>query len=189
MAEAMLRARLETVAPEIVVGSAGLLFDGRPAEANAIKVMRKQGLDLSEHAAQKISVDLLGGASLILGMQRSHVREVATLDPALFNRSFTLPEFVNAARIVGARQPGEDLRSWVEHIGSLRNPADYSFADRASEIADPMGGSVRAFRTCAEAIDTRLEALVALAWPAPTPGDPAVAPATSGGIHADRDRR
>lgn len=187
MAEALLRARLATVAPDVVVGSAGLMFDGRPAEANAIKVMAKQGLDISGHRARKISLELLSETSLILGMQRTHVREVASLDPSLFNRSFTLPELVNAARIVGARDPGADLRSWVEHIGSLRSPADYSFRDPASEIDDPMGGSVRAFRTCAETIDLRLAALVDLVWPTSTPRDPAVAPAT-GGIHADRDR-
>lgn len=189
MAEVLLRARLATVAPEVVVGSAGLLFDGRPAERHAIKTMAKIGLDLSTHAARKISVELLAGTSIILGMERRHVREVATLDPALFARSFTLPELVHATSIVGPRPAEVDLRTWVEHLGSLRSAADYSLRDRASEIEDPMGGSARAFRSCAQTIDERLATLVALTWPHPTPRDPAVAPATSGDIHADRDRR
>lgn len=188
MAEVLLRARLATVAPEVVVGSAGLLFDDRPAERRAAKAMAKQGLDLSAHRSQKISVDLLGDTSLILGMERGHVREVAALDPALFARSFTLPELAMAVELVGYRPAELDLRSWVEHIGRVRSLESYSASDPYSEIADPMGGSSRTFRTCAQTIDGHLATLVAHAWPTPELGDPPVAPA-NGGIHADRDRR
>ncbi len=190
MAEAVLRARLADRAPDVVVGSAGLLFDGREAEPTAVKTMRKRGIDMKEHRAQKISADLLAPASLILGMERQHVRKVVGLDGSLFARSFTLPELVHAAKVVGARDPErEDLRTWVERIGGYRNPADYAFADRTSEIDDPYGRSGRAYRECADLIESNIDALVALAWPAPHPGDTDVAPATSGGIHADRDRR
>lgn len=191
MAEAMLRARLADVDPSLEVGSAGLLFDGRPAERHAVKVMAQRGLDIRDHRSQIISVELLAPTSLILGMQRTHVREVAALDPALFARSFTLPELVHAGRLVGPPVRGETLRGWAERIGSLRSPADYELPDPGAEIADPMGQSVRAFRACAERIDDRLAELVELAWPAhdATPGDDRVAPATSGGPHADRDRR
>jgi protein-tyrosine phosphatase len=188
MAEAMLRARLAEVAPEVTVGSAGLLFDGRPAEPNARKAMAARGLDIDEHAARTITRDLLEGASLILGMQREHVRKVAELDPALFDRSFTLPELVTAARIVGPRRPHESLRAWAERIGSFRRPEDYALEARHTEIPDPMGRSARAFRECADAIDRQLAALVELAWPTTDQGEP-VAPAASGGTHADRHRR
>jgi protein-tyrosine phosphatase len=151
--------------------------------------MAKRGLDISGHQARKISAELLAGTSLIIGMERKHVREVATLGPSLWARSFTLPEIVHLASLVGARPKGQRLRDWAEHIGNLRDPVDYSRTDRASEIRDPMGGSVRAFRTCADIIDLRLAQLVDLAWPRPQPSDRQVAPATSGGIHADRDRR
>ena len=191
MAEALLRARLADVDPTIVVASAGLLFDGRPAERNAVKVMAQRGLDIRDHRSQIISAELLAPTSLILGMQRTHVREVAALDPDLFARSFTLPELVNLGRLVGPPVRGETLRGWAERIGSLRSPADYALPDPAAEISDPMGQSVRGFRACAERIDDRLAELVELAWPTydATPGDAHVAPATTGGPHADRDRR
>lgn len=188
MAEVLLRARLATVAPSVVVGSAGLLFDGREAERQAVKAMAKRGLDLSGHSSQKISVELLADTSLILGMERGHIREVAALDPTFFARSFTLPELANAVELVGRRPADLDLRSWVEHIGRVRSIETYSASDPYSEIADPMGGSARAFRTCAQTIDDHLATLVAHAWPIPDPGDPSVAPA-NGGTHADRDRR
>ena len=187
MAEAILRARLATVAPDVVVGSAGLLFDGRAAEPDAVKTLSKRGLDLRTHAAQTISADLLADTALILGMERRHVREVSDLHPSLFVRSFTLPEFVRLATVVGPRPEGIALRPWVEHIGGLRNPDDYRFADRSSEIEDPYHRSMRAFRACADELDARIDELVSLAWPT-TRGGP-VARAASGGTHADRDRR
>ena len=189
MAEVLLRARLATVAPDVVIGSAGLLFDGRPAERNAVRAMARYGLDLSHHEAQTISLDLLADTSLILAMERQHVIEVAELDPDLFARSYTLPELVRSASVMGVRPAGVDLRTWVESAGSVRTAQDYFQSDPSSEVADPMGGSARAFRTCAEILDGLLATLVDLAWPTPTPRDPAVAPATSGGIHADRDRQ
>lgn len=191
MAEALLRARLAEVAPTVTVGSAGLLFDGREAEYNAVRALAKRGVDVRGHRSQRISVELLAGASLILGMERRHVREVASLDPDLFARSFTLPEVVRSGQLVGARRPDEPLRAWAERVSEHRSPADYVYEDRAGEIADPMGQTLRGFRTCAEAIDARLEQLVALAWPTPTTprSDRPVARATPGGIHADRDRR
>ena len=189
MAEAMLRARLAEIAPDTLVGSAGLLFDGRPAEPTAVSVMAQRGLDLSGHAAQRISAPLLDSTSLILGMERRHVREVGALGPDLFARSFTLLEVVSLGRVVGPRPPGQDLRSWATLVGSSRSAADYVYPDPSAEIDDPMGGSAREFRDCADLIDSQLEALVGLAWPTPQPRDPLVAPAPSGGIHADRDRR
>lgn len=189
MAEALLRARLATVAPEVVVGSVGLLFDDRPAERNAVKAMARFGIDISGHTARKVSAELLAGTSVIIGMERQHVLEVEKLDPELFPRAFTLPELVRSLDVFGARPAGLDLRTWVERAGSMRSPQDYITRDPASEIADPMGGSARTFRACADQIDRQLEAFVALAWPTPHPSDRSVAPATSGGIHADRDRR
>ncbi|WP_421118880.1 hypothetical protein ACE2AJ_16145 [Aquihabitans daechungensis] len=189
MAEVLLRARLAAVAPEVVVGSAGLLFDDRPAERNAVRAMAKRGLDLSDHRARTITLEMLRDASVIIGMERAHVREVGNLDLDLFSRSYTLPELVAAVDVMGPRPEGVDLRTWVETAGAARSPLDYAASEPMTEVADPMGGSARAFRACADIIDDLLETFVDLAWPTPQPRDPAVAPANTGGIHADRDRR
>jgi protein-tyrosine-phosphatase len=189
MAEALLRARLAVVAPDIVVGSAGLLFDDRPAERNAVRAMAKRGLDISSHVARTISLDLLRDASVIIGMERAHVREVGNLDLDLFARSYTLRELVAAVDVIGPRPDGADLRSWVESAGVARNPLDYAASEVGADIADPLGGSLRTFRACADTLDDLLATFVELGWPTPRPRDPAVAPATTGGIHADRDRR
>lgn len=188
MAEVLLRARLAPIAPEVVVGSAGLLFDGRGAEPKAIKTVDRLDLDLRDHRARTISADLLSGCSLILGMEREHVRRVVALDEALFARTFTLLELVAAAKLVGPRRDDETLRAWAERIGSLRDPADLAHADPLVEVRDPYGSSSRTYRACAQLIDDRLAELVELAWPLHPTGD-AVAPIATGGSHADRDRR
>jgi len=188
MAEVLLRARLATVAPDVVVGSAGALFDGRPAERNAVRAVARQGIDLSGHRSQIMSLELLEGASVVIGMERRHVVAVADLSADLFARTFTLPELIRSIDVVGLRPDGMDLGTWVERAGSLRTLDGYGLPDPSSEIADPMGGTARAFRACADAVDGLLATFVSLAWPTPEPRDPVVAP-TTGGIHADRDRR
>jgi protein-tyrosine phosphatase len=189
MAEALLRARLATVAPELEVGSAGLLFDDRPAERNAVRAMSRRGLDISSHVARTISVDLLRDTSVIIGMERGHVREVGNLDLDLFARSYTLRELVAAVDVMGPRPHDVDLRTWVESAGAARNPLDYAASEVGADIADPLGGSLRTFRACADEIDELLATFVELGWPSSRPRGPVVAPATTGGIHADRDRR
>jgi len=188
MAEVLLRARLATVAPDVVVGSVGVLFDGRPAERNAVRAMARRDLDLSQHVSRILSLELVQDASVIIGMERQHVVAVSDLDADLFARTFTLPELVASVDVVGSRPAGTDLRTWVERAGSVRTLERYGLVDASTEIADPMGGTGRAFRACADTIDGLLATFVELAWPTPQPRDPVVAP-TTGGIHADRDRR
>ena len=189
MAEALLRARLADRSPDITVGSVGQLFDGRRAESGAIKAMADRGIDLSGHLSRKQTPALIAGSSLILGMERLHVRDLAILAPGTFDRTFTLPEFVRSAAVFGPRPEGEPLRSWVERIGATRPRVAYEHDDPLTTVADPMGGSRRRFRECADELAGLIDELVDLAWPHPEPGGDAVAPATTGGIHADRHRR
>jgi protein-tyrosine-phosphatase len=164
MAEAMLRARLETRAPEVTVGSCGLLFDDRPAEPGAVRAMARRGLDLGPFRSRVMSAELFEGSSLILVMERMHVREVSVRAPELFGRTFTLPEFVDQADPFGPRGE-EPLLDWVTGVGQMRRPTDYLIEDVRSEVPDPMGQSGRAFRRIADQIDDLLARLVDLAWP------------------------
>ena len=188
MAEALLRARLAERAPGVVVGSAGLRFDGHPAERNAVKAMAKRGIDLSGFSSHILSAPFLEGASVILAMEQMHVREVAMMGDALFARTFTLPEFVELAEAHGPRLSGT-LEQWVLPMGAGRSPQQYLGTDPSREVRDPIGQSARAFRSCAAELDGLLDRLVDLAWPLPAPaGDPHPETPQPGGIHADRDR-
>ncbi len=186
MAEALLRARLADRAPEVTVGSAGLRFQGRPADHHAAKAMAKRDLSLDGFSSQILSADLLSGASLILGMERFHVREVALLAEGLLDLTFTLPEFVEKAEAAGPRG-SESLAQWVTGVGQGRDTLQYLTPDPAAEVADPMGQSMRAFRACADRLDDLIARLVELAWPPAEPVGQSLSP-QPGGIHADRDR-
>lgn len=105
MAEAVLRARLGRSGAgdhRGIGGPAPRRARGRAhrGEDHAPTRHRHEGAPGAE-----VSADLLAPASLILGMERQHVRKVVGLDGSLFARSFTLPELVHAAKVVGARDP------------------------------------------------------------------------------------
>lgn len=165
MAEALLRERLADRAPSVTVGSIGRLFDGRPAEKGAIKAMAGYGIDLTGHVSRKQTPALIAGSSVILAMEKVHVRDLSVLAPGTFERTFTLPEFV---RIVEAAPPrtDADLRAWVAALGAEREHVGYLATSGEEEIADPMGRSARTFRACAAEIDALLERLVERVWPA-----------------------
>lgn len=164
MAEALLRARLEDRDPGVTIGSAGLYFDGRPAERHAVSAMARRNIDLSVFRARKLSAELLASSSLILTMEHLHVREITVMDPSLFPITHTLPEFVVDAAIVGPRGT-ESLAAWAARIGELRTSENYLSAAPDGEVPDPMGRSARSFRACADQLDVLIAQLVDLAWP------------------------
>lgn len=164
MAEGILRARLAERVPEVSVSSAGLLLQGHSAEPNAVKVMERSGIDISNHRSRVVGIELLESADLIIGMERRHVREVSALSVDVFKHSFTLPELVVLAEKHGPRTDG-DLGAWAVELGHGRNALDYLRDSSAEEIADPMGASLRRFKSCAREIDDLLDRFVPLAWP------------------------
>ena len=162
------------------------IVDGRPM--NNDWLVQVAEIDDRDVAAYWRGRYLLADASLVLTMERLHVRELVVLSPDLFGRTFTLPEFVTLASETGPRSLDEPLRTWVERVGADRNPMDQLASDPNAEVADPMGGSRRAFRACATELDDLLAGLVDLAWP-PSQTHPDLAVTTIGESHADRHRR
>lgn len=75
---AMLQQRL----PERAVQSAGLgALVGHPAEPLAAELAAEDGLDLEEHRARQLTVDMLQWADLVLVMSDRQRRGVSALDP------------------------------------------------------------------------------------------------------------
>ena len=61
----------------VVVMSAGIAAaPGCPPAAEAVQVMREQGLDLSRHEAQPLTEQLVRHADLILAMTQSHLQSI-----------------------------------------------------------------------------------------------------------------
>ncbi|MGQ9779465.1 MAG: low molecular weight protein arginine phosphatase [Bacillota bacterium] len=103
MAEAllrkMLRENLGEKAAEITVLSAGTgAVAGQAASHLAVKVMRQEGIDLSQHRAKKLTAELAREADLILTMTLAQKEAVLELVPTAKGKVFTLREFAEGVR-------------------------------------------------------------------------------------------
>lgn len=164
MAAALLAARLAERGVDARVHSAGMLYDGRPATDHGIAVMAERGLDTSGHRSRKIGADLVRGADLVVGMARSHLREVVTAAPEVFPRAFTLKEILRRGEVRGPRKPGQSLDEWLGLLHEGRRPADLLGDSADDDVADPIGGPRRAYERAAKELEdltNRLAALIA----------------------------
>ena len=89
----------------IAVASAGLAaFDGAPASAEAVEVMRQFGVDLSGHRTRRLTREMVLTADLVLTMTKRHKEAVLALAPEAAGKVFTLREF--AGNFAGGTDPG-----------------------------------------------------------------------------------
>ena len=93
IAEALLTAEFERQGgADITVGSAGAAaWDGAPATADAIQVMREVDGDLSSHRARYLTRSLVASSDLILGMTQEHLDYLRELGAGA--KSFTFSEY------------------------------------------------------------------------------------------------
>lgn len=95
MAEALLRAHLGEAAVEWRIGSAGTwAMDGEHAAPRAIKVLKKRGIDLSEHRSRVVNPSMLNQARLVLVMEKGHKEALQVEFPRFSGKIFLLSEMV-----------------------------------------------------------------------------------------------
>lgn len=164
MAAALLRHKFAAFGIDAHVDSAGLVTEGQPASEFASAVLADMGVDLGPHRSRRIDVDAIAHADVILGMERAHVREVVTLSPPAFGRSFTLKEIVRRAESVGPRDAGESLADWLARVHLGRKAAALLGSDRDDDIADPIGRSRTVYAATAAELDALEDRLVLLGW-------------------------
>ena len=152
MAAALLSARLAEAGVEATVSSAGTLFDGRPATDHGMACMAERGLDTSSHRSRKITPTLVKEPELIIGLARSHVRDIVTLASDTWPRTFTLKELVRRAEEHGPRG-GEALTQWLASVGAGRKLSDLLGDHAADDVADPIGGPKSAYDKTAAELD------------------------------------
>jgi protein-tyrosine-phosphatase len=99
MAEALLRSKWQRehmeANPENVwrVESAGTwAIPGRPAVANTQQVLKKRGIDISEHRSRSITRDMVGQFNLILTMERNQKEALRAAFPDQANKIYLLSE-------------------------------------------------------------------------------------------------
>jgi protein-tyrosine-phosphatase len=167
MAAALLARRLDDAGLKATVSSAGLLFDGKPVTDHGLAVMADRGIDTSGHRSRRLDRQLVEGADLVVGMARSHVREVVALVPEALGRTFTLKDLVRRGEESAGRGPDEPLAAWLARLGPGRRPSDLLGDSEADDVADPIGGPRRGYQRTADELDDLTARLARLLRSAP----------------------
>jgi protein-tyrosine phosphatase len=162
MAAALMSRRLNAAGVAAVVSSAGLLSDGRPATEPGVAVMAERGIDTSTHRSRRLRPDIAREADLVVGMARSHVREAVAAVPDLWGRAFTLKEIVRRGELIGGRARDEPIEAWLARLHAGRRLRDLLGESAEDDVADPIGGPLRAYERTAVELDDLTERLVRL---------------------------
>lgn len=166
MAEALLRARVDSFVPPVEIVSAGLLDAGHAASDATIQALAERDLDVTRHRSRRIDADLVSSAALVLGMERRHVQEAVLLAREAWPRSFALKELVRRGEERGPRGD-EPLAVWLARIHEGRTPEDLLGVDAADDVADPYGQSARVHRRTLAELDDLVARLARLIWVEP----------------------
>jgi protein-tyrosine-phosphatase len=167
MAAAFLTARLRELGVDAVVESAGLREAEPVIDDGAMIALEGYGVDLRVHRSRRLEAAMLSPATVILGLEREHVREAVLLDPSVWRRTFTLKEIVRRGEAAGVRQPGESIEEWIARAEGDRVQHDLLGSDLIDDVADPYGGVRGDYEEAAEEIDDLVTRLVHLLWPKP----------------------
>jgi protein-tyrosine-phosphatase len=100
MAEGFARVYAASRGQQLDVRSASSLgFDGLPAEANTVAVMREIGIDISSHRARPLTAEILAWADQVLVMDISHAQRVRELLPAAEEKTLLLGTLIGLLEI------------------------------------------------------------------------------------------
>jgi protein-tyrosine-phosphatase len=108
---------------------------------------------------------MVSQATLILGLEREHVREAVLLEPSGWPRTFTLKEIVRRGESTGTRQRDESVEQWIARIHQGRVHQDLLGSDAIDDVADPYGGAPGDYEDAADEINDLVTRLVQLLWP------------------------
>jgi protein-tyrosine phosphatase len=120
------------------------------------------GLDLSTHRSRGLDGDEVTAADLVIGMARTHVREVVVRVPSALSKTFTLKELVRLGETSGRRPHDASVASWLAGLAPARRPSDLLGDDPADDVADPMGQRQGRYDACARELDDLVDRLVAV---------------------------
>ncbi len=161
MGEALLRVHLDAAGVPATVHSAGTMAWNASPPHEAVLAMHELGVDIASHRSRALTVELVEGADVVLGMTRDHVGRVLALVPGASERAFLVGELVRLGEVIGPRQEGETPAAWVRRVGTTR--PDARVPGRAGdEVVDPYGDSLEVYRVTAARLDADLRRLARL---------------------------
>lgn len=151
MAHALLEHRLnEASIDDVRVSSAGTWAGySAPATAEAVDVLRGEGIDLSAHGSTPLTEELLEEADVIVVMTSVHLNEIAKLSPESAKKTFLLKELTEL------QMEG----SGVSGLLAARRPAARRDLDLDDPMGLPFGAYERAYREISAGIDALMRVL------------------------------
>jgi protein-tyrosine-phosphatase len=164
MVEAMLADRLKPLGG-IRVRSAGMLSDGLPADAAAVRAMSRFSLDIASHRSRKVTVDDLESADLVVALDRDCLRTAVVLAPDAWPRAFTLKELARRGRACGLRPETQPLPAWVGRAHRGRTRSDLLGSRTDDDVTDPAGGPQRGYDRTAAVLSSLVAAMIGYFWP------------------------
>ena len=140
------------------VASAGTAAsEGAPATDGAIITARKLGLDLSAHRSQPVTRELIARSDMVLTMEPGHTIEVVGAHGASLASTFTVLELADLITATPGRSDQETVSDWLQRATVGRTP-DASM--RARQVDDPIGRSMRHYRSTAQIIGDGLRVIL-----------------------------
>ncbi len=164
MAAGLLARRLTTLGVTVPVRSAGMIGGGDPPYPEVVSVMAWYGIEIASHRSRIVRASDLARASLVLAMARENLRYAVITEPGAWPRAFTLKELVRRAGQIGPRPPGEPFADWLSRTHAGRERASLLGDSAVDDVADPAGGSLRAYADTASLLDRLVTRLAELGW-------------------------
>lgn len=146
----------------LVVSSAGTAAVSARSGADRalIDLIRDEGLDPSpilEHQPRQLRSEMVRSAGLVLTATREHRGLVDTLAPGTSGRVYTLLEL---AKLIEISPPPAGLTTsdLADHFAPVRTPR--MFAEPETDLSDPSGKALEAYRTMIAAVAQALDLIV-----------------------------
>jgi protein-tyrosine phosphatase len=140
-------------------------MEGAPATTEAVTAARQLGVDISRHAARRLTDPMIAGTNLLLCMAAEHREEIEERVPDARDRTFTLKELTRLLE----RDPAPARPGRVARAARAREEGALSATDRFDlDVVDPLGMPLETYLAIAHELDEWIDRLVlGLAGPVP----------------------
>ncbi len=150
--------------PPWVATSAGIYSRGDlPAHPHTIRVLEERGIHATQWRSRVLTPLVVASADLILTAEPAQRRYVVEMVPGAVGRTFSLLSFV---RWLQAVQHLPTERAGPAHLQLISRAAAgralvQPLTEREQNVPDPLGHSLRRFRSCRGVIESAVAALAA----------------------------
>jgi len=131
--------RLLAAGMDPIVESVGFGPEGMPATPETVDLLRRSGVDASEHLSRRANAAILRSADLVVCAERQHVVRLVVEEGGDFRRIFTLPELRTLLDALGSL-PVPDVATALDLLNEGRPRGGAYLQADVPEVFDPTGG-------------------------------------------------